>query len=238
MKLSQLGAFATAFATVSILVTPAGAQSNALGDTAERQASTTVSGVTVTARKITTVSELIVTAKKQCYVRRPDGMKTTPPKVVDIYPPHNAKIPAGVTFIRITFDQPMSKCGLVFTSVLNHASPSPASNLYGHMTADMKTFIMPNVTDKNMFYDIELNGKLWWTKNIFGEPADSYPIYFSTTAEVDNDPQHALLRDPNLTKIISQSDGPLIRLWIGEWLHPGATCCHLPKESREEPGGK
>jgi hypothetical protein len=71
--------------------------------------SSTVSGVTVTARKPTVVSGVTVVAAGWC--PKPDATRYPTdhdPVVIDSYPAQNAAPPPGPTFVRVSFDQAMS----------------------------------------------------------------------------------------------------------------------------------
>jgi hypothetical protein len=198
-----------ALVAISALAAAALAQTSPLGGGDEAPPPTPVRGVTITAHT-PTVAELIVAARKTCFVRPPPGEAVTTPQVVDIYPAKDQQIPAGLLFIRVTFDQPMSRCGYSITSLRGRPYPDQIE-LRPHLTPDLKTFILPERVRADVHYRVEVNGAFDHFKNIFGRPAAAYPITFTTTQAVSKSVAEAIQRDPGLGAAVSQPD-PLVEL--------------------------
>ena len=172
--------------------------------------SATVRGVTVTARR--PMAELVVQARKVCFLPPQDGESPTAPQVVDIYPRPGAIVPSGLVFVRITFDQPMSRCSYSVTTLPKLPFPDQLKTR-PRVTADLKTFLLPAWTQPNQDYLLTVNGPPFvFFKNIFGQAAKSHPVLFKTSEIVTRSEQEAASGDPQLGVLLAKADAPLIDL--------------------------
>lgn len=169
--------------------------------------SATLRGVTVTAR-----TDLVVQARKVCFLPPQAGESPTAPQVVDIYPRPGETVPAGLVVVRITFDQPMSRCSYSMTTLPKLAFPDQLPTR-PRITADLKTFLLPAWTQPNQDYLLTVNGPPFvFFKNIFGQAAKSRPVLFKTSEIVARSEQEAASGDPQLGVLLAKADAPLIDL--------------------------
>jgi hypothetical protein len=200
-----------ALGAVPLLAGAAAAQTAGRQDPQTVVPSATVSGVTVTAHT-PSMAELVVQARKVCFVPPQAGESPLAPEVVDIYPKPGETAPSGLMFVRITFDQPMSRCSYSVTTMPKLPFPDQLK-IRPRVTADLKTFLLPVWTQPNQDYLLTVNGPPFvFFKNIFGQAAKSRPVLFKTSDSVARSEQEAASGDPQLGVLLARADAPLIDL--------------------------
>jgi hypothetical protein len=173
-------------------------------------AQTTVRGVTVAAPR--PMADLVVQARKVCFLPPQAGESASAPQVVDIYPKPGATPPSGLMFVRITFDQPMSRCSYSVTTSPKLPFPDQLK-IRPRVTADLKTFLLPVWTQPNQDYLLTVNGPPFvFFKNVFGQAARSHPVLFKTSEVVAHSEAEAVAGDPELGQLLAEADAPLIDL--------------------------
>lgn len=196
---------------------------------AQTQQSQGPAATTTPARPSATVPDVTVTAQKHredvpnarllhdipCTAQRPADAPRTTPQVVDSYPKSGDTVPAGLIFLRVTYSEPMSRCGFLLW---------PDTSLYGPKLLDVNARLTPDL--KTFFFAARLRpGKryaIWFNStqdlphfvSLYGMGAEPHEIVFSTSKTQESGTVNAALAaDPGIRPIL-QMPGRVIELWV------------------------
>ncbi|HEY2050558.1 MAG TPA: hypothetical protein VGH03_14540 [Caulobacteraceae bacterium] len=172
---------------------------------------TTVSELLVLARKAPTLSGVDVTAKRPCVIPAPHGTPAPRPRVIDSYPRAGQTAPPGVMILHVTYDQPMSRCGVVLLN--GGGSVAQLEQKLGWETPDGRTlFFIVDVRPREDYrlwlnapwtYGFRRSGLTRTFLSRYGTPAIPHLIAFSTS---DGPPtvtaQDVLRADPSLDALL------------------------------------
>jgi hypothetical protein len=169
-------------------------------------AATTVSELLVLARRPTTLSGVDVKAKAPCVIPRPHGAPDGPPRVVDSYPRFGQTVPPGVLVLRVTYDQPMSRCPVFLLNA--GGALARLEQKLAWQTSDRRTMFF--IVDVNPANDYRLWLNAPWRMFLrrtflsrYGTPAVPRMIAFSTSRGPPTVTAEDVLRaDPGLGPLL------------------------------------
>ncbi|MGC1302928.1 MAG: Ig-like domain-containing protein [Caulobacteraceae bacterium] len=194
---------------------------------AEPEAKSTVSGVTVTGRKPDAgPSNDQLLHMVPCGVPRPQGQPVTTPYVVDSYPKPGQEVAPGLIFMRVTFSEPMSRCGFLLTPV--GSSPEPdLLDAKARLSSDLRSFFFAARTQPSATYVVSFNNDQQPAhfRSLAGEVgAKTYELAFTTSkAEPVRSVGAALKGDPRLVEFL-RMPGRVIELWAPRKQAAGSIC--------------
>jgi hypothetical protein len=172
---------------------------------------TTLSGIDVTARRPTTLSGVDVKAKGPCVIPRPRGAPDGPPRVVDSYPRFGQTVAPGVLVLRVTYDQPMSRCAVFLLNA--GGGLARLEQKLAWQTSDRRTMLFIVDLDPANDYRLWLNapwtsgpGRMFLRRTFlsrYGTPAVPRMIAFSTSRGPPTVTAEDVLRaDPGLGPLL------------------------------------
>jgi len=122
---------------------------------------------------------------------------TAAPKIVKSYPAEGQALPAGVTVLAITFDQPMLKSG--FDVAAASGGEAPPCLKTPRLLDDSKTFVLLCTTDPRKSYAIAFNARpQGGFANVAEHRAEPAILKFSTTDADGPRDVHAAMKAANL----------------------------------------
>jgi hypothetical protein len=202
--------------------------------------SSTVQGVTVTGRKPDAgPSNAKLLHLVPCSVLRPQGQAITTPYVVDSYPKPGQQVPPGLLFLRVTFSEPMSRCGFLLTPVGSSTEPD-LLGAKARLSSDLRGFFFVARTEPGASYTISFNNDQQPAhfRSLFGEVgARTFELSFSTSkAEPLRRVDEALKGDPRLGEFLKMP-GRVIELWVPRRRASGPICGNCNGELIDEGPG-